>query len=83
MATQLFLNYKITVPDNEIFEIKYDRGNSSKVLVGETPTTLEYSTDICEDGLIVFSNVVKREIWTSKKPIFTKVDGKTIVTFEQ
>ncbi|EMG25743.1 hypothetical protein K7G42_07030 [Streptococcus parauberis] len=79
---KVLLNFKVTVPDGENYNFNFDNKTATQFGIGLAADKLEYSCSICQNGLVVFSNPEKREIWTNREPKFEVVDGKTIVTYD-
>lgn len=76
------VNHKITVPENEIYEFKYDINSSNLLGIGESQDKLEYAVYTLDNGLIIFTNPGKREVWSNREPHVNVTDGKTIVTYD-
>ena len=82
MMSEEFAKYKIVIPDEEVFDIKYGSKTSDTFLFGASSNEIEYMVRTFENGLVLLVMSSERTIWSNRQPILEKLPDRTLVKFD-
>ena len=82
MMNEKIAKYKIVIPDEEVFDIKYGSKTSDTFLFGASSNEIEYMVRTFENGLVLLVMSSERTIWSNRQPILEKLPDRTIVKFD-